>query len=56
MNLNAVKTRKTQKYFKCEKTEHIQRFCRNKTLKVANISDSENKGLLTSEKNQKKKL
>ena len=56
MNLNAIKTKKTYKCFKCKKPDYIQRFCRNKTIKVTDISDLEKEGLLTSEKSQKKEL
>ena len=56
MNLNAVKIREIQKCFKCRKPEYIQRFCRNRAMKVVNVSDSENEGFLTSEKDQKEKL
>ena len=56
MNLDAVQTKNTRKYFKCEKPNYIQRFCRNKAMKVINVSDSENEGLLMLKKSQKEEL
>ena len=56
MDIDAVKTREARRYFKCGKPGHIRRFCRNKAMKVANVSDSKNEGLLISEGSQKEEL
>ena len=59
MNLNSVKTFNTQKCFKCEKKDYIQRFCKEKkkAVKISSLEeDSENNRLLTTEKSQKEEL
>ena len=56
MNLDVIKTKETCKCFKCGKPEYIQRFCRNKDMKIVNVSDLKNEDLLTSEKSQKEEL
>ena len=50
MNLDVIKIKEAQKYFKCEKISYIRRFCRNKAMKVVNVLDLKNEDLLTSEK------
>ena len=56
MNLNVLRIKDNRKCFKYKKSNYIHRFYRNKTIKVANVSDSENKSLLTLKKSQKKEL
>ena len=55
MNLNVVKT-EIQKCFKCGKPKYIQRFYRNRAMKVINVLDLKNESLLTLKESQKKEL
>ena len=56
MDLDMLKAKETRKCFKCGKAGHIRRFCRNKAMEVANVSDSENEGLLATEGSQEEEL